>query len=110
MAIGRKGAAGWSVHPGEILREEFLAPMKLTSNRLARELHVSAPTINDIVLERRGVTAETAVLLGRYFDMSEQFWLNLQSAYDVPRTKRRLAAKLKLIKPLALHARAAGKP
>ena len=109
MAIGRKGAAGWSVHPGEILREEFLAPMKLTSNRLARELHVSAPTINDIVLERRGVTAETAVLLGRYFDMSEQFWLNLQSAYDVPRTKRRLAAKLKLIKPLALNARAAGK-
>lgn len=101
MRIERKSATGWAVHPGEILRKEFLVPMNLTPNRLARELHISAPTVNDIVLERRGVTAETAVLLGRFFGMSEQFWLNLQSAYDVRRTKRKLASKLKMIKPLA---------
>jgi addiction module HigA family antidote len=107
MSITRKSPAGWSVHPGEILREEFLRPLHLSPHRLARELHVSAPTINDVVLERRAVSAETAVLLARYFGTSPQFWLSLQASHDVHRTKRKLAAKLKLIRPLAERAQTA---
>ncbi|WP_312975468.1 HigA family addiction module antitoxin [Stutzerimonas nitrititolerans] len=74
------------VHPGEVLREEFLEPLGMTPAALARALHVSAPTINDIVRERRGVTADTAIRLGRYFDTSAQFWMNLQSDYALATT------------------------
>ena len=76
-------------------------PLNLTCYRLAKELHISTPTVNDIVFERRAITAETAVLLARYFGTTEQFWLNLQTAYDVYRTKKKLAKKLDLITPLA---------
>ncbi|MDT4835476.1 addiction module antidote protein, HigA family [compost metagenome] len=69
------------IHPGEILREEFLEPLRITPAALARALHVSAPTINDIARERRGVTADIAIRLGRYFDTSAQFWMNLQTEY-----------------------------
>ena len=110
MSITRKSPAGWSVHPGEILREEFLRPLNLSPNRLARELHVSAPTINDIVLKRRAVSTETAVLLARYLGTSPQFWLNLQASYDVHHTERKLASKLKLIQPLAARSQTAGRP
>lgn len=71
------------VHPGEILREDYLAELGMSPNALARSLHVSAPRINDIVRERRGVTADTALRLARYFDTTPQFWLNLQTAYDL---------------------------
>lgn len=71
------------VHPGEILREEFLIPLAMSANALAMALHVPAPRINDIVRERRAVTPDTALRLARYFDTSAQFWLNLQSAYDL---------------------------
>ncbi|WAJ38599.1 HigA family addiction module antitoxin [Pseudomonas sp. GOM7] len=69
------------VHPGEVLREKFLEPLGMTPAALARALHVSAPTINDIVRKRRGITADTAIRLGRYFDTSAQFWMNLQTEY-----------------------------
>ena len=71
------------VHPGEVLREEYLTPLNLSGNALAEALHISPSRINDIVLERRGVTADTAVRLARAFGTSAQFWLNLQSAYDL---------------------------
>ena len=74
------------VHPGEILREEFLEPLGIAPDALARALHVSAPTVNDIVRERRGVTADMALRLGRYFDTSAQFWMNLQSEYALATT------------------------
>lgn len=74
------------VHPGEVLREEFLEPLGITPAALARALHVSAPTINDIVRERRGITADTAIRLGRYFDTSAQFWMNLQTEYALATT------------------------
>jgi len=106
MSIKREGAAGWTVHPGEILREEFLAPMGITPHRLARELHVSAPTVNEIVRKRRDVTPEMAVRLAKYFGTSEQFWLNLQSAWDVHRAKKELWKELKTIKPAAFAAAA----
>lgn len=73
----------FAIHPGEILKEEFLAPMSLSVYRLAKDLHVAAPRINDIVLGRRAITADTALRLGVYFGMSPQFWLNLQNDYDL---------------------------
>ncbi|MBM5812821.1 MAG: HigA family addiction module antidote protein [Gammaproteobacteria bacterium] len=71
------------VHPGEVLREEYLKPLGLSANALARALAVPAPRINDIVLERRGVTADTAMRLARYFGGDARSWLNLQAAYDL---------------------------
>jgi antitoxin HigA-1 len=73
----------WNIHPGEILREEFLKPMKLSVYRLAKELRVPVPRVNDIVLEKRGISAETAIRLARFFGTSEQFWMNLQSSYEI---------------------------
>lgn len=74
------------VHPGEVLREEFLEPLEITPTALARALRVSTPTINELVRERRGVTADTAIRLGRYFDTSAQFWMNLQTEYALRTT------------------------
>ncbi len=71
------------VHPGEILREDYLAPLGMSANALAIALRVPAPRINEVVRERRGVTADTAIRLARYFGGSAQFWLNLQAAYDL---------------------------
>lgn len=71
------------IHPGELLREEFLEPLGITPTALDRALNVSAPTINDIVRERRGVTADVAIRLARYFDTSAQFWMNLQMEYSL---------------------------
>ena len=104
MAIQKTGAAAWRIHPGEVLREEFLKPMNITPYRLARRLFVSPPTVNDIVLERRRITPEMAARLAVVFGTSEQFWLNLQSAYDVSRIKAEKARELKQIKPFAVHA------
>jgi addiction module HigA family antidote len=100
MSIIRKGTPRWRVHPGEILREEFLKPMRMSAYALAKRLHVPAPRINDIVLERRSITADTAVRLSRFFRTTEQFWLNLQDAYDVSRVKAERAAELDRIEPL----------
>lgn len=75
------------VHPGEILREEFLLPMDLTPTALARMLHVSPPTVNEIVREKRGITADVALRLAACFNTSAQFWTNLQSAYDLRRAE-----------------------
>ena len=71
------------VHPGEILQKEFLEPMGLSQNKLAIALRVPARRVNEIVLGRRGVTADTALRLARYFGMSAQFWLGLQMDYEL---------------------------
>jgi addiction module HigA family antidote len=71
------------VHPGEVLREDFLRPAGLTANALAKALHVPAPRVNDIVCERRGVSADTAMRLARYFGGDARSWLNLQAIYDL---------------------------
>src|SRR5260370_26548428 len=70
------------VHPGEILREDFMKPLGLSVNKLALELHVTATRIGEIVHERRRITAETALRLARYFKTNAEFWLNLQDMYD----------------------------
>jgi antitoxin HigA-1 len=99
MTVPRKGAPRWRVHPGEILREEFLKPLKMSAYELAKRLHVPAPRINDIVLERRGVSADTALRLSRFFGTTEQFWLNLQSAYDVNRVMAKHSKEIERIEP-----------
>lgn len=71
------------IHPGEILREDYMIPLGLSANGLARALKVTAARVNDIVRERRGVTADTALRLARYFGTDAQSWLNLQTAYDL---------------------------
>jgi addiction module HigA family antidote len=71
------------VHPGEILKQEYLVPLNLSASALARALHVPPPRINDIVRQRRGITADTAIRLARHFGTDAQSWLILQSAYDL---------------------------
>ena len=82
------------VHPGEVLLEEFLKPMDLSQNRLAIEIGVDARRINEIVLGTRSITANTALRLGRYFGMSPQFWLGLQTEYDLDVTRDSLGSRL----------------
>lgn len=71
------------IHPGEILREEFLVPLGMSAHALAMELRVPAPRINDIVRERRAISPDTALRLSRFFGTTAQFWLNLQSSFDL---------------------------
>lgn len=71
------------VHPGEILREDYLVPLGMSANALSRALHVPAPRVNDIVRERRGITADTAMRLARYFGGDAESWLNLQTMYEL---------------------------
>jgi len=78
------------IHPGEILREEFLVPFKMSAHALALELKVAAPRINDIVRERRAVTPATALRLSRYFGTTPDFWLNLQTAYELKIAQKEL--------------------
>jgi addiction module HigA family antidote len=73
----------FSIHPGEILLDEFMEPLGLTAYRLAKDLHISAPRVNDLVRGKRGITADTALRLARYFGNSAQFWIGLQSGYDL---------------------------
>jgi addiction module HigA family antidote len=93
------GRATWKIHPGEILREEFLKPLKMSSYELAKRLRVPPPRINDIVLEKRGITADTAVRLARFFRTTESFWMNLQAFYEVRSAMNRLAKELERIQP-----------
>lgn len=82
------------VHPGEILQLEFLEPLGLSQYRLAKELKVPARRINEIVLRKRSVSADTALRLARFFGTSELFWLNLQAAYDLDVERDRLGSRL----------------
>ena len=82
------------IHPGEILREEFLAPLDMSANALALALKVPAPRINDIVREKRAITPDTALRLARYFGTTPEFWLNLQTAYDLRRARSELGATI----------------
>src|SRR5512139_3198397 len=83
-----------NITPGEILDEEFLKPLAITQYRLARDIGVPPRRINEIVKGRRAITADTALRLGRYFRMAPEFWLNLQSHYDLEQEQERLASRL----------------
>lgn len=91
------------VHPGEILREDFLVPLEMSANALSKALHVPAPRINDIVRERRGITADTAMRLARYFGGDARSWLNLQTNYELRKAEIENAQRIEQeIKP-AVH-------
>jgi addiction module HigA family antidote len=82
------------IHPGEILLEEFLKPLGISQYRLAKDINVRARRINEIVLGKRAVSADTALRLSRYFALSDRFWMNLQARYDLEAQKDRLAGRL----------------
>jgi addiction module HigA family antidote len=89
------------ITPGEVLKEEFLTPLGVSQNALARAISVSPRRVNEIVLGKRRITADTALRLSRYFSMSEGFWMNLQDRYDREIARRELGKILSTIKPLA---------
>lgn len=82
------------IHPGEILREEFLVPLGLSAHALAMELKVPAPRINDIVRELRAITPDTALRLARYLGTTAQLWLNLQASYDLKIAEKAMGSKI----------------
>jgi addiction module HigA family antidote len=89
------------VHPGEILREEFMVPLGLTMNRVAMDLRVPVTRIADIVNEKRGITADTALRFARYFRNSPTFWMNLQTRYDLEVAEDEIAYKVERdVRPL----------
>jgi antitoxin HigA-1 len=87
------------IHPGEILLEEFLEPMGISQYRLAKAIGVAPRRINEIVHGKRAITADTALRLGRFFGMEAQFWVNLQTHYDLEVAEEALEGTLKRIKP-----------
>lgn len=89
------------VHPGEILLHDFMEPMGITQYRVAKEIDVPARRINEIVHGTRGITADTALRLSRYFGLSDQYWLNLQALYDLQTAKEQLRETLDAIMPVA---------
>lgn len=94
------------IHPGEVLREEFLVPLGLTAHALAMALQVPAPRINDIARERRAVSVDTAMRLARYFGTSAEFWLGLQTDHDMALSRDGLADVLAGIEPRQAATRA----
>jgi addiction module HigA family antidote len=82
------------IHPGEILREEFMVPLGLTSNALAKHLGVTAARINEIAKEHRGITADTALRLARYFKTTPEFWMNLQKHYELETAQRSVGEQI----------------
>jgi len=90
------------IHPGEILAEEFLRPMGISQNRLAMEIRIPTPRINAIVRGRRAISADTALQLGKYFGTGPEFWINLQSAYDLCVAAVRSEKEIQALPVLAL--------
>lgn len=90
-----------NIHPGEILLEEFLDPLGISQNALARAIGVPPRRVNEIVLGKRGITADTALRLSRAFGTSEGFWMGLQTDYDLEEARKRIDAALKNVEKLA---------
>jgi antitoxin HigA-1 len=90
-----------NIHPGEILREEFLAPMGISQNAIARAISVPPRRINEIVLGKRAISADTALRLAHYFGTSEQFWMALQASFDLEEARDRIGSQLKQLERVA---------
>ena len=90
-----------NVHPGEVLLEEFIVPMNLSQNAVARAISVAPRRINEIVLGKRAITADTALRLARYFGTSEQFWMGLQADYDLEEARKGLGRQIAAIERAA---------
>ena len=93
------------VHPGEVLREEFMRPVGLSMNRLALDHRVPVTRIAEIVHQRRGITPDTALRLARYFNTTAQFWMNLQASYDLEKARDKESAKIERdVQPMPVSA------
>ena len=105
MSIPRNPADhGVAIHPGEFLREDFLAPMGLSSNALALALRVPVTRISEIVRERRGITADTALRLARYFGTTPDFWMKMQLSYDLALASSQAAIRIQAeVMPASIH-------
>jgi antitoxin HigA-1 len=79
-----------AIHPGEIIKEEYLKPLNMSANALAVALRIPAPRINDVIRQKRGVSIDTALRLARYFNTTAQFWMNLQISYDLKIAKQNM--------------------
>ncbi len=90
-----------NIHPGDVLFHEFLEPLGISQNKLARDISVPPRRINEIVLGKRAITADTALRLARYFGNSEKFWLGLQDDYDLEEAREKMGAKLSRISAVA---------
>jgi len=88
-----------NIHPGEVLQEEFLAPMGISVYRIAKETGLSPTRLGQIIKGNRGITAETAIKIGRFLNTGPEFWMNLQSLYDIEEAKRRYMREVKAIHP-----------
>ena len=80
----------WNIHPGEMLQEEFMNPLNLNARQLSKLLGVPPPRINDILLEKRGITADTALRLAHYFGTTARFWMNLQATYELKNAEKEI--------------------
>ncbi|HEY0264898.1 MAG TPA: HigA family addiction module antitoxin [Granulicella sp.] len=107
MTTIKKPASGWKIsrittHPGEVLHAEFLVPMSLSANQLAMKTRMPATRIGEIIKGRRGVSADTALRLSRFFGTSAEFWINLQSAYDLSKARMEIGEEVERdVVPLA---------
>ena len=90
-----------NIHPGEVLQEEFLGPMGISVYRIAKETGLSPTRLGQIIKGSRGITAETAIKIGRFLNTGPEFWMNLQSLYDIEEAKRRYIKEVKAIHPYA---------
>ena len=100
MAAKKKNAVwGWNIHPGETLREEFLKPLGISVYELARRIHLTRSRVNDIVRERRGISADTAIRLARFFGTTPQLWMNMQASYELRNAENALGRKISEIEP-----------
>lgn len=99
MSFERRSGAGWATHPGEILSKEFLTPMGLSGYALAKALGVTPQRVNDITKEKTGISAEMAFMIAKFFGTTPEFWMNLQSAFELASTEKALKKKLDKIEP-----------
>ena len=95
----RRKNPSWSIHPGEILKEEFLKPMRISGYSLSKASGVNPQRVSDVVLQKTGISADMALLLGKYFSTTPEFWMNLQSAYELHEATRTLKRQVSKIKP-----------
>ncbi|MBZ5567418.1 MAG: HigA family addiction module antidote protein [Acidobacteriia bacterium] len=99
MSYQRSGPAAWALHPGEILKQEFLKPLKLSGYALAKGIRVTPQSVSDIVLKKKGISADMAVRLGVFFNTTPEFWMNLQAAYELATARQQNKKQVAKIRP-----------
>ena len=99
MSFERRTPPAWTIHPGEILEQEFLKPLGLSGYALAKAIYVAPQMINEIVLQKRGISPENALRLSRFFSTTPEFWMNLQNSYELAMARKTLKKKIGKIRP-----------